>query len=59
MANTFQTTQSGQGELKNYYDTSTAKAALKRRREKLLAKEQGKKLGIDPNMVDMYNTIKK
>lgn len=58
MANAPQTIQSGQGMLKNYYDASVTKEALKRKRERMAAKIQGDKLGIDPNVVDMYNKVK-
>lgn len=59
MENTFQSTQSGQGELKNYYDMDVTKEALKRKRKKMMDKQEANKLGIDPNAVAMYNQLKK
>ncbi len=57
--NQMQNIQSGSAELKNVYDPGVAKEALRRKREKMAAKVEASRLGVDPNAVQMFNQIKK
>lgn len=57
--NRVQNIQSGQAMLKNVYDPTVEKEALKRKRAKMAAKVEASRLGVDPNAVQMFNQIKK
>ena len=57
--NDIKTVNAGSAELKNVYDPGVAKEALRRKREKMAAKVEASRLGVDPNAVQMYNQMKK